>query len=293
MSIRQSVSSKDQDGICITAGGFTCQYKSSGKIFGPFEYQISKGQIVGLIGQNGAGKTTMIRSMVGLGAKPQGPLHLFGRKPGDQVALRKIFYLPEKVSFIRPISAELNARIVLGANIFNSRFYELCERLGIEKDLRRPVQEFSKGMTQKLALACAFASPAECLILDEPLSGLDPDARLKVRDLILEYKQDRCFLISSHLHTDLVAQSTDVLVISDAKQIWWSKTAEFLQFIDDYRMLVKTGDSLKERLISRQEKLALFPQIESGSELILVEPLADSLKKILAKIEGFNENRSL
>ena len=265
----------------VKAEQFTCRHEGGTKDFGPFEFEIKKGDFVGLIGPNGAGKTTMIRSALQIGAKSNHKLKFFGRDSVDiQESLQRVFYLPEKVAFLKHLTGNQNAEIVLGRKLQGSNFISHCKELGIFDDLNRSVSQYSKGMTQKLGIACAFAAGAELMILDEPMSGLDPDSRLKVRDMILRERSSKGFLVSSHLHTDLISMSTHVLVISEGKQKWWSSLSQFLEFLDRYRVLRNIGGSLVEEEMSRTQVNAFLP-----ADITLVEPAADSLSFILEAIE--------
>jgi ABC-2 type transport system ATP-binding protein len=168
---------------------------------------LERGEVLGLLGPNGAGKSTTFKCLLGLVFPDAGRIELFGGPPGAQ-ANRRIGYLPEQPVFYEHLSGmelmELMARLhELHRSERRSACARLLDRVGLGAARNQRVGGYSKGMQQRLGLAQALLHRPELLILDEPMSGLDPVGRREVRDLILELKRGGVtVLFSSHVLAD-------------------------------------------------------------------------------------------
>jgi ABC-2 type transport system ATP-binding protein len=170
---------------------------------------VAPGSIYGFIGPNGAGKSTTIKILVGLVRQSTGSAALFGREIADPRARLSVGYLPENPSFhdfMRPLEVmrylgQLSG--LRGADL-DRRAEALLERVGLAHARDLTVRKFSKGMVQRLGLAQALIHDPPLLILDEPMSGLDPIGRKEVRDLILELRgQGKTVFFSTHILPDV------------------------------------------------------------------------------------------
>ena len=172
-------------------------------------FQARRGEIFGVLGPNGAGKTTTLKVLVGLIFPNKGRARVFGEPAPSQVAARRIGYLPESPYFyeyLRPIEfLDFYARLFgIPAAERRRRARELLERVGLGHALDRPLRKFSKGMLQRVGVAQALINDPELLILDEPMTGLDPIGRKDVRDLILdENRRGKTIVFSSHILSDV------------------------------------------------------------------------------------------
>lgn len=170
--------------------------------------EIGASEAVGFIGHNGAGKSTTIRLMLGLQMPTRGECLIFGKPALSPEARRGIAYLPE-----RPLLYDyLTPHELLGMSLHLHGIREgvdaaRCEwlsRLGLENCAHRRVGSFSKGMSQRVALAMAMCSKPKALVLDEPLSGLDPIGRREIVDLLEEYRRGgNTLFFSSHVLSDV------------------------------------------------------------------------------------------
>ena len=168
-----------------------------------------RGEIYGVLGPNGAGKTTTLKVLVGLIFPNKGQARVFGAPAPSPVAARRIGYLPESPYFyeyLRPVEfLDFYARLFgMPARERRRRAEELLTRVGLAQALDRPLRKFSKGMLQRVGLAQALINDPELLILDEPMTGLDPIGRKEVRDLILEEnRRGKTIVFSSHILSDV------------------------------------------------------------------------------------------
>lgn len=169
---------------------------------------LASGEIFGLIGLNGAGKTTLIKVILDLISAEQGEVNIFGLCATNINARRKLSYLPEKFQPSRYLKGMEYLDLALsyyGKKLDPAQAKEYAQRLDLDPnvlDLR--VGAYSKGMGQKLGLAGAFMIDAPLLLLDEPMSGLDPSARIKLKDMLLATKkQGKTIFFSSHILSDI------------------------------------------------------------------------------------------
>src|SRR6266404_5696558 len=158
------------------------------------DLQIYRGEIFGLLGPNGSGKTTTIKLLLGLLFPTEGDALVLG-EPAIQVNKNeRIGYLPEESYLYRFLNAEetldFYGRLFdMPAGVREQRARELVEMVGLQRDRKRPLKEYSKGMRQRIGLAQALINDPSLVILDEPTSGLDPRGTRWMKDLILELRK--------------------------------------------------------------------------------------------------------
>jgi ABC-2 type transport system ATP-binding protein len=173
------------------------------------DLDVQAGTIYGFVGPNGAGKSTTIKALVGLLAPTAGTATLFGKSISDPQARRAIGYLPENPSFhdfMKPMEVlrYLGALSGMGGADLARRSGALLEQVGLGHALDLTVRKFSKGMVQRLGLAQALLHDPPLLILDEPMSGLDPIGRKEVRDIVLELaRRGKTVFFSTHILPDV------------------------------------------------------------------------------------------
>ena len=172
-------------------------------------FTVDRGDIFGFLGPNGAGKTTTIKMLTGLIRPTSGRARVFGRDVDDPKARERVGFLPENpyvYPYLSPTEfVELCARLSgLSRRAARDRTRRVLAQVGVAYAADRPVRRLSKGMLQRTGLAAALVADPELLILDEPMSGLDPVGRKEVRDLILdERKAGRTIFFSTHILSDV------------------------------------------------------------------------------------------
>jgi ABC-2 type transport system ATP-binding protein len=170
--------------------------------------QVPEGQVFGFLGPNGAGKSTTIKLLVNLIFPTAGTARILGRPISDIETHRDIGYLPEQPYFYDYLTArellDYFARIRdLKAGERHERVERMLKKVGLETAGKIQLRKYSKGMLQRIGLAQAMLHHPRVLILDEPMSGLDPVGRREVRDIILELKRHgQTVLFSTHILSD-------------------------------------------------------------------------------------------
>ena len=167
--------------------------------------EIPEGEIYGLLGPNGSGKTTTLKVLLGLASPTRGSTKIFDVDSRDYRSHRSVGFLPENPYFYRFLTAEETLRFygkicALRGRPLDHRIDELLSLVGLEEARRRRVGDYSKGMLQRIGLAQALIQDPRLVVLDEPTAGVDPIGSHQIRDLILELKKrGKTILLTSHL----------------------------------------------------------------------------------------------
>ena len=227
-----------------------------GFILGPLTIDVEKGSVVGLVGRNGAGKTTLMKLIFGAIHADAGEVELFGHGLGG-LGKAEAAASRQRTAFVSDLMAyppnmkatELERLYALFYPGFSSETYRgLCDRMGLEGG-KKTVKELSRGMGMKLQLACALASGADLLVMDEPTAGLDPIVRDEVLDIIRSWMEDgeRSAMISSHITSDLERLADRVVLIDEGRPV-----------------LEATADELAAKGIARLRSSELDEVLASG-----------------------------
>lgn len=205
----------------ITIENVGYKYKSHEAIQ-DINFDVQSGEVFGLVGLNGAGKTTLMKSILGLLQDYDGNIEIYGKDAASNESRKKLAFLPEK---FEP-SWFLTGRefITFACSFYNQKvddelLHEAADLLELkQKFLDQRVKNYSKGMRQKLGLISCFLSACPLIMLDEPMSGLDPRARIFVKKEILKARQaGRTVFFSSHIMADVDELCDRIAVIHNTK----------------------------------------------------------------------------
>ncbi len=218
---------------------------------------IPAGGVFGLLGPNGAGKSTTLKLLVDLLRPTSGRAELLGRPPGDTDARRRLGFLPENPTFYDHLSAEELLTYFAGLFGFRGedrrrRATAVLDRVGLEADRRRPIRGYSKGMVQRVGLAQALVNDPELVVLDEPMSGLDPIGRRDVRSMIAELGRDgRTVLFSSHILSDAEELCERVAVLARGTLVVNGRVDELTsRDVTGWHVVVNGGDEARVRALA-------------------------------------------
>lgn len=214
---------------------------------------VEAGEVFGFLGPNGAGKTTTLKLLMQLVYPTAGSAEILGRPLGDLAAKRRIGYLPENPYFYDHLTAEellvyFAALFGYGAAERKSRANRLLDEVGIAGERRLQLRKFSKGMLQRVGIAQALLNDPELVILDEPMSGLDPLGRRDVRALILRLRDRGCTVFfSSHVLSDAEALCSRVAILAKGRLAASGRLTDMLAFkASGWELIV--ADTSVERL---------------------------------------------
>jgi ABC-2 type transport system ATP-binding protein len=197
--------------------------------------EIRRGEIFGLLGPNGSGKTTTIKLLLGLLFPTDGEAFVFGQPAADVRKNERVGYLPEESYLYRFLNAE--ETLDFYGRLFNmapgtrqTKAQELIEKVGLKADRKRILREYSKGMRQRIGLAQALINDPDLVILDEPTSGLDPLGARWMKDLILDLRQmGKTVIMCSHRLEDVQDVCDRIAILNDGELQEYGEVQTLLQ----------------------------------------------------------------
>ncbi len=221
-------------------------------------FEVTSGETFGFLGPNGAGKTTTIKMLTGLIAPTSGTATILGDAVPSPNAMRRVGFLPENpyvYPYLTPREfVTMCGRLsgVRGKALF-SRVESILARVGMAHAIDRPVRALSKGMLQRVGLASALVHEPELLILDEPMSGLDPVGRKEIRDLIVdERKKGRTVFFSTHILSDVEMICDRVCILREGRVVVAGKMRDLLGDSEAREITLEgASDELKKNLTEK------------------------------------------
>jgi Cu-processing system ATP-binding protein len=246
---------------------------------------LQPGRRAALLGHNGAGKSTMMKIILGLIPFDSGEVLVCGETPGSAAARRQVAYLPENVAFHPALTGEEQISHYLALRGENPRIApELLARVGLSHAARRRIGTYSKGMRQRVGLAQTLIGRPRLLVLDEPTSGLDPVSRRDFYDLLDGLSADgTAILLSSHALTEVEARTDSILILSGGQLVAEGSLADLrTRAALPIMLLVRPAEGHAEALV------AAFPEACVGADGLLRIPCAQGEKlPLLARITAW------
>ena len=196
---------------------------------------VRRGEVFGFLGPNGAGKTTTLKMLMGLIYPTSGQARIFGHAVGDPAAKAKLGFLPESPYFYdyltsREFLSFYGHLFGLWGGALNKRVDELLDLVGMTHARDLQLRKFSKGMLQRVGIAQALINDPELVVLDEPMSGLDPIGRKEVRDLIFRLKETgKTVMFSSHILHDAELLCDRVAMIMKGRLVACGPVTELIE----------------------------------------------------------------
>ncbi|MBL8853407.1 MAG: ABC transporter ATP-binding protein [Planctomycetaceae bacterium] len=247
------------------------------------DLEVRKGEVFGLLGPNGSGKSTTIKLLLGLLFPSGGRATIFGKPTTEVSKNERIGYLPEESYLYRFLTAEetldFYGRLFdMPSEVRRERAAKLIEKVGLKWARRRPLREYSKGMTRRIGLAQALINDPDLVMLDEPTSGLDPLGTREMKDLIIELKeQGKTVVMCSHLLADVqdVCDRIAILYQGELKEL--GRVDELLEVTNQQQIRVEglTKDA--------QAKIAEILS-QSGGKMLDVSSPKNTLENLFLDI---------
>jgi ABC-2 type transport system ATP-binding protein len=247
------------------------------------DLKVYQGEIFGLLGPNGSGKTTTIKLLLGLLFPTDGDALVFGKAATDVTKNELIGYLPEESYLYRFLNAEetldFYGRLFnMDSSVRRKRIQELIDMVGLTRAKKRQLKEYSKGMTRRIGLAQALINDPQLVILDEPTSGLDPIGVREMKDLIIDLrKKGKTVLMCSH-RLDDVQDVCDRIAILHQGELRKLGAVEDLLMVRDITQFQTRGLNGEA-----QKEIAEFIR-RNGGELVSVQNPTTTLEDLFLKV---------
>lgn len=251
--------------------------------------KVEEGEIFGFLGPNGAGKTTTLKTLIGFIMPTSGSGRLFGEEIGNIQVRQRIGFLPESPYFYDYLTAteflSFYGRLFgLGKKVMKERIVHLLKQVGLESASNLQLRKFSKGMLQRIGIAQALINDPELVILDEPMSGLDPIGRKEVRDLILQLKaQGKTVFFSTHIIPDVEMICDRVAILIKGKLRNIGRLNEILEARVKYLEIVVRELNGQVAALSEKFPGAVF---KTGEEVLVRTENENQVEEVLAAVRG-------
>ncbi|WP_281559802.1 ABC transporter ATP-binding protein [Thalassomonas sp. RHCl1] len=267
--------------------------------------ELHQGEVLGLFGHNGAGKTTMMKLILGVISPSKGQVQVMGMAPDSKAAWHsraKVGYLPENVSFYEHLTGlEVLTYFARLKGLDKKDALALIEQVGITHAMKRQVKTYSKGMRQRLGLAQAFIGAPKLLLLDEPTVGLDPIATAEFYQTVDQLKnQGTSIILCSHVLPGVEQHIDRAIILSSGKMLAMGTLAQLRRDADlpvaikpcglngavreDAKLMSylsdQAGDNNQTLYVPEQEKLAILRQLLAYEHLTDVKVEAASLEQV-------------
>ncbi len=269
--------------------------------------EVRRGEIFGIIGPNGSGKTTFFYILLGFIHQSSGKFRIFGEYGIDVHRLARIGFMPEEFSFYNHLTGRsmlhlFGAMDRVPPQKRQHRIEELLQSLDLKKHENKRLKGYSKGMLQRICLAQALIGQPELLMLDEPTSGLDPMAKVKMRELLKKEKElGRTIVISSHQLSEIELIADRVAIISQARLIRTDTVENIRRMTDIYILtfsnvdettieaLKHLGDNLK-MLSQGRYSIQIHTREKAGEAIDLVRAAKGTIESLTPLGETLEES---
>lgn len=208
----------------------------------------------GLLGRNGAGKTSLMRILATLSVPTTGEVKLNGVSIKETAKIREMVgYLPQDFSMYRSMTVfgvmdYLGLLSNIPDKVRKERIYELLDKVNLEDNAKTKVKALSGGMKRRLGIAQALLHNPQILIVDEPTAGLDPEERIRFRNLLSDFADGRIVLLSTHIASDIESTCDGVAVLNDGRLIFHGSTEELIQQADGKVYLITASKKMDRHI---------------------------------------------
>jgi ABC-2 type transport system ATP-binding protein len=257
-------------------------------------FDVKAGSITGFLGANGAGKTTTIKCLLGLALPDEGEVRFFGSPELTPESKRRIGFLPERPYFYEYLSGREFLKFYgqlssdMKAGDLKVRVDELLKRVGLEHAGDRALRGYSKGMLQRVGIAQALVHRPDFIILDEPMTGLDPDGRFEVREIIRETAgEGTAVFFSSHLLPDAEQLCQRLVILKTGDLVFQGPTKDLLTQVDSGFELTTARDGKMEskQIQGLQDLQREIDRLRGEkSDIVEIKPVRLTLEEAFVKI---------
>ncbi len=267
-------------------------------------FSVRQGKTTGFVGVNGSGKTTSLKCLLGFlrpDPNPKTQIKFFNENANLQKFKSRIGYLPERPFLYEFLTAKefLNFHWQLAGNAagFQSKCDQVLQRVNLPGIQNKRLRQFSKGMMQRIGFAQALINSPEFLILDEPMSGLDPDGRFLIKEIIKqESRRGTTIFFSSHYLGDIEELSEDLIIIDQGRIIYSGLTADLVtKYSPQYRVTWKNPkmtSNIEEKIDVKLLAERILQESKNQSEILHISPDFVALEAAFHALRGAKDSGS-
>lgn len=263
-------------------------------------FNVEKGKVTGFLGANGAGKTTSIKSILGLLSYTSGSIRFFEESELNKKIKKRIGFLPERPYFYEYLKGEEFLRFyaqlsgTLSKKETNIKIEALLDRVGLAHAKSKSLREYSKGMLQRIGIAQSLIHDPELVILDEPMSGLDPDGRFEVAEIIKEIAASgKTIFFSSHLLHDVEKLSENLIVLKKGELAYQGKLVDLIKSLNSNFTIsfIQSGKKQELKVNSNEDLQLKIDEIRKDKlQIISIEENQYSLEAAYVKLNEVSRN---
>ena len=258
------------------------------RVLSDLSLNVGEGEVFGYLGPNGAGKTTTLKLLMDLLRPTSGEVRILGQPAGDVRTKQQVGFLPEQPNFYeyltgRELLSFYGQLLGLRRSDRRERIATLARELRIDAALDLPLRKYSKGMLQRIGLAQALLNDPKLILLDEPMSGLDPIGRREVRDLLLRLKSEgRTVFFSSHIIPDVEVVCDLVGILVGGRLVARGPLDEMLEA--RITSIEVTVSRVPPELLEELDHLFMTRPVTKGERLLLTVKDEDALAALLPRL---------
>lgn len=251
------------------------------------DLEIPKG-IFGLLGENGAGKTTLMRVLTTVLKPTSGTVTLDGvlySEENYEKIQRKIGYLPQEIELYPNLTVQECLEYMgdlsgIPKQECKRRIQYYLEKTSLSEHQKKKMKQLSGGMKRRVGLIQALLHDPEFLIVDEPTTGLDPEERIRIRNLLVDFSENRTVLFSTHVVEDLVATCNRLAIMKKGKFLYQGKMSELLKQSENHVWLCSVEDEIKARELEKRFHVSSKQFTDRGLQLKILndkQPIEESI----------------
>lgn len=260
--------------MSIQINDLTVTFKNGVAAINHVDMEIPKG-IFGLLGENGAGKTTLMRVLTTVLSPSSGTVTLDGmlyNKENYEKIQRKIGYLPQEIDLYPNLTVQecleyMGDLAGVPQNISRERIQYYLEKTSLTEHRMKKMKQLSGGMKRRVGLIQALLNEPEFLIMDEPTTGLDPEERIRIRNLLVDFSENRTILLSTHVVEDLAATCSQLAIMRKGQFLYLGSMLELLNAAKGNIWICKVDDENKARELEKKFYVSSKQFVDGGMKV--------------------------
>ncbi|MDE5910460.1 MAG: ABC transporter ATP-binding protein [Lachnospiraceae bacterium] len=263
----------------------TVTFKNKVTAINHADLDIPKG-IFGLLGENGAGKTTLMRVLTTVLSPTSGTVTLDGilyNEGNYEKIQRKIGYLPQEIDLYPSLTLQECLEYMgnlsgISKQTYKERIQYYLEMTSLSEHRRKKMKQLSGGMKRRVGLVGALLNEPEFLIVDEPTTGLDPEERIRIRNLLVDFSKGRTVLLSTHVVEDLAATCNQLAVMKKGKFLYSGNMRELLEQAKGHIWICKAKDEIMARKLEKEYHVSSKQYVGNELQIKLISEVPPQIE---------------